>query len=299
MTASASGERPVAILSGSGELPGLLADRLAAAGRPHRILAFRGFCDRPLKARADAVVGLLDLQSIERWLGAWQPSCLTFAGGLRRPSAAALIGAFSAFRNREQVAAIVARGDDNLLRGAIELLESKGFPLVGVRDLAPELLAEAGVYGRHRPTPAAMSALALGFAVLDAISPFDIGQAAVVSGERILTIEGPEGTDRMLARARALGGRALFRRRAARGGVLVKAPKRGQDLRVDLPAIGPRTVVNAARAGLDGIAIASGLTLVLDRAGTIAAADRAGLFLLSVDPATLPTGGRGPGVADD
>jgi len=283
----------VAILAGSGELPILLADRLASIGRPHRILAFRGFCEPALRARADATVGLLDVRGIEACLTAWRPSAVTLAGGLSRPSAAALIGAFSAFRNRDDIAAIVARGDDNLLRGAVELLESKGFALVGVRDLAPELLAGIERYGIHSPGPGNEASIALGFGLLDAISAFDIGQAVVVAGERILAVEGPEGTDRMLARARALRGGRLFGRRT-RAGVLVKGPKRGQDLRVDLPAIGPRTVMNAVRAGLDGIAVASGYTVVLNRRDTVAAADRNGLFVVGVDREAIRLGSDAP-----
>ena len=103
-----------------------------------------------------------------------------------------------------------------------------------------------------------------------------------MAGERILAIEGPEGTDRMLARVRA--GRGFWKlKRPAPDGVLVKMPKRGQDLRVDLPAIGPRTFVRAARAGLRGVAVASGVTLILDRDETVRTADRLGLFLLGVD----------------
>lgn len=272
---------PVAIMAGSGELPGLLAGRLDATGRPHRILAIRGFCERELRRRADATVGLLDVRGIEACLAGWSPSAVTLAGGLRRPSAAALVGAYSALRSREEIARIAARGDDHLLRGAMELLESRGFRLVGLRDLAPELLTRAGPYGTRRPEPRHDGAIAAGFRLLDALSPFDLGQAAIVAGERVLAVEGPEGTDRMIGRAGALMSRGLFRARR-QGGVLVKAPKRGQDLRVDLPAIGPRTVRNAARAGLDGIAVTSGLTLVIDPVGTAAMADRLGLFVVGV-----------------
>ncbi|TDR93588.1 LpxI family protein [Enterovirga rhinocerotis] len=278
---------PIAILAGSGELPVRLADRLVETGRTVRILAFRGFCERRVKARADAVVNLLDLSRIIALLETWRPAAVTLAGGLTRPSAAALMGAYSAYRDREHVAAVIARGDDNLLRGAVELLESRGFALAGVRDLAPELLAEGGLYGAVVPDPAARLSIERGFRMLEALSPYDVGQAAVVSGERVVAIEGPEGTDRMLARVRSLTRGGLLRRRKSRGGVLVKGPKAGQDLRVDLPAIGPRTIVNASRAGLDGIAIAQGLTLVLDREATVAAADRAGLFLVGVERAGL------------
>lgn len=272
----------IAILAASGELPIRLAERLRASGRDVKVLAFRGFCERRLKNEADAVVNLLDLRRIIATLEGWQPSAITLAGGLKRPSPSALIGAYSAYRDRDYVASVVSRGDDSLLRGAIELLESKGFPLVGVRELAPELLAEGGVYGSHAPPAAIEASVECGFRMLDALSPYDVGQAAVVSGLRVIAIEGPEGTDRMLRRAGRLTRAGLLRRRST-GGVLVKGPKRDQDLRVDLPAIGPKTIANAARAGLEGIAIAQGFTLVLDRQATVKAADKAGLFLIGVD----------------
>jgi DUF1009 family protein len=65
-------------------------------------------------------------------------------------------------------------------------------------------------------------------------------------------------------------------------GVLVKTPKPGQDRRFDLPAIGPQTVANAARAGLAGIAVAAGNTIIAEPAEVVAAADRAGIFLAGV-----------------
>lgn len=278
----------VAILAGSGELPIRLAERLAASGREVRVLAFRGFCERRLKARADAVVNLLDLRRIIATLEAWQPAAVTLAGALRRPSATALLGAYSAYRDRDYVASVISRGDDNLLRGAMELLESRGFPLIGVRELAPELLAGAGPYGAREPSPEALASIACGFRMLDALSPYDVGQAAVVTGQRVIAIEGPEGTDRMLARAGKITRGGLLRRRSV-GGVLVKGPKRGQDLRVDLPAVGPKTVAHAARAGLEGIAVAQGFTLVLDHPATVAAADKAGLFLVGIDRDSILT----------
>jgi DUF1009 family protein len=99
----------------------------------------------------------------------------------------------------------------------------------------------------------------------------------------VLAIEGPEGTDRMLRRVRGLRQTWFGLRRSREGGVLIKAAKRGQDLRVDMPTIGPRTVLEAARAGLSGIAIGAGSTLVLDQEKALATADRLGLFLLAVE----------------
>lgn len=286
MSAASASLGPVVILAGSGNLPILLADRLAADGREHRIVAFRGFAERALCRRADRVMGLLDVHAALACLQAWRPAAVTLAGGVRRPGPAVALDAFAAFRNRDTLARLMGQGDDHLLRAVLDLIEEHGLRLLGVADLAPDLLARPALYGRHVPDAAQRDEIATGFALLASLSRYDVGQAAVLRGERVLAIEGPEGTDRMLRRAAQLARPGWFRR-ATRGGVLVKAPKAGQDLRVDLPAIGPRTVLEADRAGLSGIAVASGGTIVLDEAETVAEADRRGLFVIGIDPTTL------------
>jgi DUF1009 family protein len=111
------------------------------------------------------------------------------------------------------------------------------------------------------------------------MSPFDVGQAAVVAKGRVLAIEAAEGTDGMLRRMVAL--REDGRLGLPRGvGVLVKAPKLGQDRRFDLPSIGPETVLNASRAGLAGIAVVAGGTIIAEPLRLVEAADFNGLFVV-------------------
>ncbi len=282
---------PIAILAGSGRFPELLADTLCRAGRTCRILAFRGFAESSVRQRADAASDLLDIKRVLACLKEWRPSAVTLAGGVQRPKLSAVLNAFSILRNRRELAELMGRGDDQLLRGVVALIEEQGHSVVGVRDLAPELLALRGSQGMHRPSEDDLSAVRIGMRLLTEISAYDVGQGAVVAGERVLAIEGPEGTDRMLARVRGLR-RSWSLSRPPRTGVLVKMPKRGQDLRIDLPAVGPRTFANAARAGLRGVAVASGVTLVLDREEAVRTADRLGLFLLGVD-------GQGDAVQSD
>src|SRR5215471_10287196 len=117
--------------------------------------------------------------------------------------------------------------------------------------------------------------------LLNASSPFDVGQAVVVADAHVLAIEAAEGTDRMLARIAEL--RQSGRIAASSGrGVLVKAAKRGQDRRLDLPSIGPQTVEGAARAGLAGIAVVAGSTIVAEPERIGATADRERLFVFGV-----------------
>ncbi|KZE35429.1 UDP-2,3-diacylglucosamine diphosphatase LpxI [Chelatococcus daeguensis] len=272
---------PVALLAGGGALPGLLRAALLRRDRSVRVLALRGFAERGLVREADVVVDILDYKRIFAQLEAWAPAEVVLVGTVHRPKPTAFAGALAAFRNRDEIAAILGAGDDGLLAGVIRLLEERGLTVGGIDRLAPELLAGAGVLGAVMPDEPSLAAAAAGQGVLEALSPFDVGQAVVVAARRVVAIEGPEGTDAMLARARRL--RRSPRLRAIHGGVMVKMAKVGQDLRVDLPTIGPRTVACAARAGLAGIAIGAGATLIVDGPATIAEADRRGIFLLGIE----------------
>jgi UDP-2,3-diacylglucosamine hydrolase len=274
---------PVVVLAGSGQLPTQLVKHLERTGRDHRVLAFRGFASKDLCRRADTVVDLLDLKAITSTLEAWHPDVVTLVGAVSRPGFSALLSAYSVLRNRQEVKDVIVRGDDQILRSAVMLLEERGHRVIGAHELAPDLIAPLAFGGRIAPNAEARQSIELGLDVLGALSSFDIGQATVVAGRRVLAIEGPEGTDRMLRRVRHQRQSWFGMRRHREGGVVVKAAKRGQDLRVDMPAIGPRTVREAARAGLAGIAIGAGSTLVLDQEETLRTADRLGLFIRAVD----------------
>lgn len=277
-----SGEGPIAILAGAGQLPIQLADHLKRQGRDYRVLAFRGFAAPELRRRADASVGLLDLKAIMATLDAWRPSAVALVGAVQRPGFSALLGAYSLLRNMQDVKDVITRGDDQVLRGAVRLIEEHGHRVVGVQDLAPELIAPPSLRGKLEPSDDDRQAIAFGLSLLQSLSDFDIGQATVVAQRHVLAIEGPEGTDRMLRRVRGLRRSPFGFGRRQEGGVLVKTAKKGQDLRVDMPAVGPRSVVEASRAGLSGIAIGAGSTLVLNEEETLRTADRLGLFFTAV-----------------
>jgi DUF1009 family protein len=112
-----------------------------------------------------------------------------------------------------------------------------------------------------------------------------------VANDHVIAVEAAEGTDHMLARISEL--RRLDRVTSPPGvGVLVKAPKPAQDRRFDLPSIGPRTIELVAKAGLAGLAVAAGSTMVAEPEQTIAAADNEKIFVVGVREgmaAGLPT----------
>jgi UDP-2,3-diacylglucosamine hydrolase len=139
-------------------------------------------------------------------------------------------------------------------------------------------LMPEGCLTRAAPDENAVVDIARGREVLHALSPYDIGQAVVVIDGHVVGVEDIEGTDGLLTRVARLRSEGRIRAKAMRG-VLVKAPKSGQDLRFDLPTVGLQTVEGAAAAGLAGIAIVAGNTIVAEPQAMIAAADAAGVFV--------------------
>jgi DUF1009 family protein len=174
-------------------------------------------------------------------------------------------------------------GDDRLLSGVASFLEERGFRLLGAHEVAPEILMPEGSTGRLAPDAGALDDIRFGFSLLRAIGSFDVGQATVVAGLRVLAVEAAEGTAAMLGRIAAMRSNGRLKL-PPRAGVLVKAAKPGQDRRIDLPAIGPDTVAQAKAAGLAGIAVEAGSTIVAEPDRLARHADEAGLFVVGVAP---------------
>ncbi len=202
---------------------------------------------------------------------------MVIAGHVTRPDLMTIRPDLGFFRNIPTVIRLMrAGGDDAVLTRAVRFFEGHGLEVLGVHDVAPELLAPQGVLGCKGPADDDRRDIATGRAVIQALGRLDVGQSVVVSGGRVLAIEGAEGTDRMLQRVAALRDQGHS---GDAQGVLVKVPKPGQELRVDMPSIGPNTVARAREARLAGLAVAAGSTLVLETAQTVRAADEHGLFV--------------------
>ena len=273
---------PLGILAGSGALPGRLIEACAKAGRPVFILAFEGAADPAVVDKVPHVwIRLGQAGTGLAVLRAHGVRELVMAGGVRRPSPLALRPDWRTLKFYA-VLGWRALGDDGLLRAVIHALEAEGFTVVGAEDILGRDLAPEGPLGKHGPDPAAASDIALGLASAREHGARDKGQAVVVAAGHVVDREGPDGTDALLRRCK---GRAS-------GGVLVKTSKPGQERRADLPAIGPDTVVAAAAAGLKGIVVEAGATLLIDRAAIVQAADRAGLFVVGMRASSLPAAGQ-------
>jgi len=270
---------PVGLIAAGGVMPFAVADSLAARGLTPVLFAIRGACDTTQAARFRhhwiSVGQLGRATNLFRSEGCRD---LMFIGALVRPSLSEIRLDWGTLRALGKIWTSFRGGDDHLLSGIGRILEEQGFRMVGIKEAAPDLLMPAGCLTATKPDSAAEADIAKGRQVLAALGPFDIGQAVVVIDGHVVGIEDIEGTDGLLARIAQLRTQGRIRAKAGRG-VLVKAPKAGQDLRYDLPAVGPRTVEGTANAQLAGIAVVAGNTVVADPQLLIAAAERAGLFV--------------------
>jgi UDP-2,3-diacylglucosamine hydrolase len=267
------------IVSGSGALPFAVADSLLARGRVPVVLGIRGFCDPERITRyRHHWVALGQLGRLTRLLRAERCRDVMFIGGLVRPALSEIRLDFGTLRVTPRIIAAFRGGDNHLLTGIGRIMEMHGFRMVGVREVAPDLLMPDGVLTRTEPDDSAKADIGTGLSLLRALSPFDVGQAVVVIDGNVVAVEDIEGTDALLARVARLRSDGRVKSKSGRG-VLIKAPKTDQDLRFDLPTFGPRTVEGAIVAALGGIAIVAGHTLMAEPEKVVAAADRARLFL--------------------
>lgn len=286
-----SGPQRLGILAAGGTLPGAICEAAIAKGYAVHVVALKGQADH---AMARFPHSWVRIGQVGRMLGALRKAgCreLVIVGSLRRPNLWKVGIDFGLVRHFPALWALTKGGDDAILTRVVRFFEAQGFKVRGAHEIAPSLLAPAGPLARVAPTEEQQRDIARGFAVLDALAPFDVGQAVVVARDYVLAVEAAEGTDEMLkrcARLRQWG-------RKGRAGVLVKAPKAGQEMRVDMPVIGTRTVELAAAAGLAGIAVASGKVMIAELAETAALADRHGVFVAGIDAAVLQHGDKWSG----
>jgi len=263
------------IIAGGGGLPRKLIHACQRDGRPFFVLALQGQTDKKILSgvphkwsRVGAIneaVGILKAENVDT---------LVLAGSVRRPG---LLEMKPDWRTLQVFARLgkAAFGDDALLRAAAGELEKDGFRLVGAHEIEPDLITPEGVLTRKTISRENNADLEYGVRVVKALGQMDVGQAGVVQQGVVLGVEAAEGTDDLLRRCRRL-------RRKGRGGVLVKLCKPQQDRRLDLPTVGLRTVRLAYEAGLEGIAVEAGATLLLDRDEVIAAADKLGIFVTGI-----------------
>jgi UDP-2,3-diacylglucosamine hydrolase len=260
-----------AIIAGSGGLPSALV--AAMAERP-LIAAPEGFLPEGLTANLTFRV-----ERLVPFLNALEDAGVrrvVFAGAVQRPRLDPAIFDSDTATLVPRLLAAMQSGDDATLRVVVGLFEEFGFSVVGVQDLAPALVPGAGLLAGQL-TPMDENDANRAATIVAALGAVDVGQGAIVQQGLCLAVETLSGTDAMLA---SLGSVAALRPDAGKGrGLFYKAPKPGQDKRIDLPTIGPNTLRAVVKGGLGGIVWQAGGVICLDLPEMQTFAADHGLFL--------------------
>ena len=266
------------LIAGGGALPVSVAARCEAEGRPVFLVRLAGFADAHLARYPGIDAGIAEFGKILSALKKAGCTGVCFAGTVSRPDFKTLKPDLKGAALLPGIIAAATKGDDALLRKILSVFEGEGYVIEGADDILGGETLPGGALGAVQPTEAQLSDLRKALHVAEKAGELDIGQGAVVCDGLVLAVEAQEGTDAMLVRVAGLP--ADLRGSAAdRKGALGKAPKPIQDLRVDMPVMGARTIEMAAAAGLAGVGGVAGKLILIDKAGLIEAADRAGLFV--------------------
>ncbi|MDP3406556.1 MAG: UDP-2,3-diacylglucosamine diphosphatase LpxI [Brevundimonas sp.] len=270
------------LIAGGGALPLAIAARCDLEERAVFVVRLTSFADPHLVRYPGIEAGMAEIGKVLSALKAAGCTAVCFAGTVNRPDFKALKPDLKGATLLPGIIAAATRGDDALLRKILSIFEAEGYAIEGADDILGGDTLPAGALGRVQPEAAQMADLKKALHVAEKAGELDIGQGAVVCDGLVLAVEAQEGTDAMLARVAGLPA-DLRGSAGAPKGALGKAPKPIQDLRVDMPVIGTRTVEMAAAAGLAGVGGVAGKLILIDRAAIIEAADRLGLFVWGED----------------
>lgn len=278
--------RRIGILAGGGRLPSLIADSVIRRGGRVHIVGVAGEADDSITRYPHTWVNWAEIGKMLRALRTEGGGQVVIAGTVRRPILSKLRPDLGFFRVLPQLLRMLAGGDDSVLTRVVRVFEHHGVTVRGAHEVAPDLVVGEGAQGREAPDAAALADAALAVAVRQALAPFDAGQAVVADRACVIAIEGAEGTDEMLRRVASLADRPAP---TAPSGVLSKGPKPGQEMRVDMPVIGARTVEGLIAARLAGVIVEPGAVLFLEREDAITKADAAGVSIAGVSARSLPS----------
>lgn len=199
-----------------------------------------------------------------------------FAGNVKKPSFTAIKPDFTGFLLLLKLLKLKNKGDNNILKTIIEFINSRGFIVKSATETAPEIIMKKGVLTKTSPSKMEEESIKIGFDLLKAISIFDVGQACVVQENLIIGIEGFEGTDGLLKRC------SEIKHKSKNPPILVKSAKEGQNLKIDMPTIGLKTIINLHQYGYKGIAVKAETSIFLEQKEAIDFANKNDIFIIGI-----------------
>ena len=268
-------DKKIALVAGALQLPFFTRDALRRAGWDVFVVGLKNFVDPKLKP--DMVVRLGGAGRAVREFRRRGIHNLTFVGAIGHPNLAdirpdfwSLFALISIMKHQ--------RGYDSMATALNKVLEKRGFKVLAAQDLAPELTFQKhGVQTKTKPSKRDLADIERAIEVSHTIGKMDIGASTVVD-KQVIAVEAAEGTAKMLERV------VKMRAKKTRAsGVFAKMTKPGQDLRIDIPAIGVDTVRAVSNAHLRGIVVNTKTCFVIDRENVIREADKLKIFIVAID----------------
>ena len=272
-------KRKLGIIAGGGSIPKMLIEECLAQNQEIVVMAIEGNAEKDLLKGVDAPckwIRIGQAGSGFKFFRDEKVDDVVMIGTIKRPSVFDIVPDLRTTAFFAKVSA-KALGDDGLLRAVVDEIEKDGMKVKGIHEVMPSLLIKEGVLTKKKPSKEHMVDIKRGVEAAFELGRLDIGQAVVVQHGLVLGVEGIEGTDELIKRCKDY-------RRKGGGGVLVKLRKPQQDMRIDLPTIGPRSIERAHESGLEGIVVHAGNGLIVDEKETIALADKYKMFIVGATP---------------
>ncbi|OPX25008.1 MAG: hypothetical protein B1H04_00925 [Planctomycetales bacterium 4484_123] len=274
---------PVGLIAGAGRLPVLVAEGVRQAGRGLVVVAFRGLADPALRGLADRF-NWAGVTRVGRWIRLLRRAGVkraVLAGGVRK---AEIYTPFRLLRYLPDMRALRLwyrklrhdHRDNAVLLAVAGELAGEGIELMSSVEYCREHLASEGPMTRTPVPRKAAADVAFGFDLARRSAALDIGQALAVKEGDIIAVEAIEGTDRMIRRAGELC--------PSGGWTLVKVARPDQDMRFDVPTVGPETIRNLKAAGGVCLVLEAYRTLILDKPQTLGLADELGIAVVGKRP---------------
>ena len=285
-------DAPLGLIAGEGELPRLVARNARQAGRRIVCVALKGNADPDLAQLTDQLRwhGIARLGGWIRTLRAAGCQEVVMVGRVRKSEMFAGPRWLQWLQYLPDLTSIKVwyfsirdKRNDTLLAGVADEMQRKGLTLIDSTQYIPEALAEEGLLTTSGAQPITNApnfvrdAAQFGWPLIKKIAALDIGQALAVKEREVIAVEAIEGTDALIKRTAPLC--------PAGGWTLIKVAKPNQDMRFDVPTIGPNTVENLAQAGGRGLVIESGKTIVLQREETLQLAAKLGVAVVGLSAA--------------
>ncbi len=266
----------ICLLAGSDHLPEEIIKSAKQNNISLCVIAIDGHVSCDLSDIVHITVKLGQVGKMLDFLKKHNISKICFAGSVKRPSISDLKLDMAAvkFLAKSGIKKL-SGGDDKLLNLLVEFLAENNVTLIGPEEIAPEILADNGCITSTKPSQEDCNDIELGEKILNSLSQYDIGQAIIIENQYVVGIEAAEGTDNLIKRIKDL-------KKEKKYGVLVKKPKTNQNLKVDLPTIGIRTIQNSIESGLKGIAISAGKTIVINKNELVKLANKHKFFIIGV-----------------